>query len=66
MGSLLEVALGMFPLRSIPIGGCSMGQGQGAQLVVDQGVTMSRMVHWAVMVAGSLGMVGSMVMVAWP
>jgi len=27
MGSMLGVALGMSPLRSIPVGGCSMGQG---------------------------------------
>ena len=30
VGSLLGVALGMSPLRSIPNGGCSRGQGQGA------------------------------------
>jgi len=66
VGSLLGVALGMSPLRSTPVGRCSRGQGQGARLVADQGVTMVWMVHWMVAVVGSLGMVGSMVMVAWP
>jgi len=66
VGSLLGVALGMSPLRSTPIGGCSKEWGQGAQLVADQGVTIVWMVHWAVAVAGPLGVVGSMVMVAWP
>ena len=42
-----------------------MGQGQGARLVADQGVTMVWMVHWAVVVAGLVGVMGSMVMVAW-
>jgi len=64
VGSLLGVALGTSLLRSTPIDGCSMGWGQGAQLVADQGVTALWMVHWAVVVAGSLGMVGSMVMAA--
>jgi len=64
VGSLLGVALGTSPLRSIPDDGCSMGQGQGAQLGADQGVTMVWMVHWAVTVAGLVGMMGSMVVVA--
>jgi len=63
VGSLLGVALGTSPLRSIPDNGCSMGWGQGAQLVADQGVTMVWMVHWAVAVASLVGMMGSMVMV---
>jgi len=63
VGSLLGVALGTSPLRSTPIGGCSRGWGQGAQLVADQGVMMVWMVHWVVAVAGSLGVMGSMVMV---
>ena len=66
MGSLLEVAFGMSPLRSTPDGGYSRGRGQGAQLVVDQGVIVVWMVHWAVVVAGLVGVMGSMVMVAWP
>jgi len=64
VGSLLGVALGTSPLRSIPNDGCSMGWGRGAQLVADQGVTMVWMVHWAVAVAGLVGMMGSMVTVA--
>jgi len=64
VGSLLVVALGTSPLRSIPNDGCSMGRGQGARLVADQEVTMVWMVHWAVAVAGLVGMMGSMVMVA--
>jgi len=43
-----------------------MGWGQGAQLVADQEVMMVWMVHWVVVVAGPLGMMGSMVVVAWP
>jgi len=66
VGSLLGVALGTSPLRSIPDDRCSMGWGQGAQLVADQGVTMVWMVHWVVAVAGLVEVVGSMVMVAWP
>ena len=66
MGSLLGVALGMSPLRSIPNDGYSRGWGQGARLVADQGVTMVWMVYWAVVVAGLVGVMGSMVMVAWP
>jgi len=65
VGSLLEVALGTSPSRSIPNGGYSRGQGQGAQLGANQGVTMVWMVHWAAMVAGLVGMMGSMVVVAW-
>jgi len=64
VGSLLWVALGTSPLRSIPNDGCSRGRGQGAQLGADQGVMMVWMVHWAAMVAGLVGMVGSMVVVA--
>ena len=64
MGSLLGVALGTSPLRSIPDDGYSMGRGRGAQLGADQGVTMVWMVHWAVMVAGLVGRMGSMVVVA--
>ena len=41
-----------------------MGWGQGAQLGVDQGVTIVWMVHWAVAVVGLVGMTGSMIMVA--
>ena len=41
-----------------------MGWGQGARLGADQGVTMVWMVHWAVAVAGLVGMMGSMVVVA--
>ena len=63
VGSLLGVALGTSPLRSIPNDRHSRGQGQGAQLVADQGVTMVWMVHWAVAVAGLVGVMGSMVMV---
>ena len=66
MGSLLGVALGISPLRSIPNDRCSRGWGQGAQLVADQGVTMVWMVYWVVAVAGLVGVIGSMVMVAWP
>jgi len=62
---LLGLALGTLPLKSIPDDGCSMGWGQGAQLVVDQGVMMVWMVHWAVAVAGLVGLMGSMVVVAW-
>jgi len=65
VGFLLGVALGTIPLRSIPINGCSMGQGQGAQLVADQGVMMVWMVHWVVAVAGLVGLMGLMVMVTW-
>jgi len=64
VGSLLGVALGTSPLRNIPDDGCSRGQGQGAQLVADQGVMIVWMVHWAVAVAGLVGVMGSMVMVA--
>jgi len=64
VGSLLGVALGTSPLRSIPDDRCSMGRGQGARLGADQGVTMVWMVHWAVAVVGLVGMMGSMVMVA--
>jgi len=64
VGSLLGVALGTSPLRSTPDNGCSMGQGRGARLGVDQGVMMVWMVHWVVAVAGLVGMMGSMVMVA--
>jgi len=64
VGSLLGVALGTSPLRSIPDDGCSKGRGRGAQLVVDQGVTMVWMVHWTAMVVGLVGMMGSMVVVA--
>jgi len=64
VGSLLGVALGTSPLRSIPDDGCSRGRGQGARLGADQGVTMVWMVHWVAMVAGLVGMMGSMVMVA--
>jgi len=56
----------MSPLGSTPDGRCSRGQGQGAQLVADQGVMMVWMVHWVVAVAGLVGVIGSMVMVAWP
>ena len=66
VGSLLGLALGTSPLRSIPDDGCSRGWGQGARLGVDQGVMMVWMVHWVAMVAGLAGMMGSMVMVAWP
>jgi len=65
VGSLLGVALGTSPLRSIPDGGYSRGQGQGAQLVAGQGVTMVWMVHWVVAMASLVGVMGSMVMVAW-
>jgi len=64
VGSLLGVALGTSPLRSIPDDGCSRGQGRGAQLGADQGVTMVWMVYWVATVAGLVGMMGSMVMVA--
>jgi len=63
VGSLLGVALGTSPLRSIPDDGCSMGQGQGARLGADQGVMMVWMVHWAVAVAGLVEMMGLMVVV---
>jgi len=66
VGSLLRVALGMSPLRSTPDGGYSKGQGQGAQLVADQGVMMVWMVHWSVVVASLVEVMGSMVMVTWP
>jgi len=45
VGSLLGLALGTSPLRSIPDDGCSMGRGRGAQLGADQGVTLVWMVH---------------------
>jgi len=61
--SLLGVALGTSPLRSIPDDGCSRGRGQGARLGADQGVTMVWMVHLVAMVVGLVGMMGSMVMV---
>ena len=64
MGSLLGLALGTSPLRSIPDDGCSMGRGRGARLGVDQGVMMVWMVHWVVAVAGLVGRMGSMVVVA--
>jgi len=64
VGSLLGVALGTSPLRSTPDDGCSMGRGRGARLGVDQWVTMVWMVHWVVAVAGLVGMMGSMVVVA--
>jgi len=64
VGSLLGVALGTSPLRSIPNDGCSRGWGQGAQLGADQRVTMVWMVHGAVVVAGLVEVSGSMVMVA--
>ena len=64
VGSLLGLALGTSPLRSIPDDGCSRERGQGARLGADQGVTMVWMVHWAAMVAGLVGVMGSMVMVA--
>jgi len=41
-----------------------MGRGRGARLGVDQGVTMVWMVHWVVAVAGLVGMMGLMVVVA--
>ena len=41
-----------------------MGWGQGARLGADQGVMMVWMVHWVVAVAGLVGMMGSMVVVA--
>jgi len=63
VGSLLGVALGTSPLRSIPNGRYSRGWGQGAQLGADQGVTMVWMVHWAVAVAGLVRVMGSMVVV---
>ena len=64
VGSLLGLALGTSPLRSTPDDGCSRGQGRGAQLGVDQGVTMVWMVHWAARAVGLAGILGSMVMVA--
>jgi len=64
VGSLLGMVPGTSPLRSIPDDGCSMGQGQGAQLGADQGVMMVWMVHWVVTVAGLVGRMGSMVVVA--
>jgi len=45
VGLLLGMALGIAPLRNSPDGGYSMGQGRGAGLVADQGVTMVWMVH---------------------
>jgi len=57
------VVLGTSPLRSSPDNGYSRGWGQGAGLVADQGVTMVWMVHWAVVVATLVGVMGSMVMV---
>jgi len=45
VGSLLGLALGILPLKSIPDDGCSMGWGRGARLGADQGVTMVWMVH---------------------
>jgi len=66
VGSLLGLALGTSPLRSTPDDGCSRGRGRGARLGANQGVTMVWMVHWAAMVADLVGMMGSMVMVAWP
>jgi len=45
VGSLLGMALGTLPLKSIPDDGCSMGWGRGARLGVDQEVTMVWMVH---------------------
>ena len=62
--SLLGVALGTSPLRSIPNDGCSMGRGRGARLGADQGVTMVWVVHWVVAVAGLVRMMGLMVVVA--
>jgi len=64
VGSLLGVVLGTSPLRSTPDNGCSMGREQGARLGADQGVTMVWMVHWVVTVAGLVGRMGSMVVVA--
>jgi len=64
VGSLLGMALGRSPLRSIPNGGYSRGRGQGARLGADQEVIMVWMVHWAVVVAGLVRMMGSMVVVA--
>jgi len=64
VGSLLGVALGTSPLRSIPNDGCSMGRGRGARLGADQEVTMVWMVHWAARAVGLAGMMGSMVVVA--
>ena len=64
VGSLLRVALGTSPLRSTPDDGCSRGRRQGARLGADQGVMMVWMVHWVVAVAGLVGMMGSMVVVA--
>jgi len=42
-----------------------MGWGRGARLVAGQGVMMVWMVHWAVAVAGLVGLMDSMVVVAW-
>jgi len=64
VGSLLGVALGTSPLRSIPDDGCSRGWGRGARLGADQEVTMVWMVHWVVVVAGLVGVMGLMAMVA--
>ena len=64
VGSLLGVALGTSPLRSIPDDGCSRGWGREARLGADQGVMMVWMVHWVVMVASLVGRMGSMVVVA--
>jgi len=63
VGSLLGVVLGTSPLRSIPDNGCSRGRGRGARLGADQGAMMVWMVHWVVVVAGLVGMMGSMVVV---
>jgi len=64
VGSLLGLALGTSPLRSTPDDGCSMGRGRGARLGADQEVMMVWMVHWAEKVAGLVGMMGSMAVVA--
>jgi len=66
VGSLLGLALGTSPLRSIPDDGRSRGWGRGAQLGADQEVMMVWMVRWAVAVASLVGVMGLMVMVAWP
>jgi len=57
------MALSTSPLRSSPDDGCSRGQGQGVGLVVDQGVMMVWVVHWAVAVAALVGVMGSLTMV---
>ena len=66
VGSLLGLAFGTSLLRSSPNNGCSRGQGREAQLVVDQEMTVAWMIYWVVAVAGLVGVMGSMVMVAWP